>query len=303
VLWAGAPSPYTVLVGNSGCVYDIYGSDKCGARDSHAAVWAGSGNAYTDIHPASLPNGASYARSMWGDVCGGAAKAELELLYRAYVWQKISGSWVPSDVHPAGYMMSRINDVAGNPCVGGALSSGYMHAYMWNLYAPELNKDLHPILQQPKPVLESEANAQAGAAQGGVVRFQDESVFKAAMWFGSRETYQSMHPTGKNASAIFGMAGQGVDIVSGGYVDNHASLWLSLNAGNYVDLNPAGWYSSSISAVVVQGNKIYAVGTGSPVLGTLHAVLWTYDIPEPGTLAALFAGLAGFAGFALRRRK
>ena len=83
-----------------------------------------------------------------------------------------------------------------------------------------------------------------------------------------------------------------------GNVPTHASVWFG-SAESFCDLHSLldpSYYRDSVAndVWVDEIGNIYVVGYGAVVNGgPAEALVWTYLVPEPGSLAALALGLAG----------
>jgi hypothetical protein len=220
-------------------------------------------------------------------------------------WQKSSGTWTATDIHPSGYSVSLVNDVQGSTGVGMAMVNNYGHAYMWNL-GSQSGQDLNPTIAE-----DSEAFAQWNGRQGGAVRWGTTSDYTAIVWLGSRDSYVDMNPDGVISSSIQAMASYDDYCISGGAVNHHAAFWSGFNRNSFTDVNPVGYFSSQINAIKVVDGTVYAVGTGvtqamygQQLEDHSEALLWTYTpepLPEPSSLAALAGGLVAILG--MRRRR
>ncbi len=97
----------------------------------------------------------------------------------------------------------------------------------------------------------------------------------------------------------------GYTMVGGAY---HAGMW-SGTAESWVDLHfllPASEYlSSTADSVYTSGDRICVAG--SALLNTngyrVHAILWTYVVPEPSSVLTLLCGIGAMGGVILRKRK
>ena len=151
----------------------------------------GTAESYKNLHPSGYAT--SFANAVHGNVQGGNASINLNGPTHAMIWRGSASS--AEDLHPSGYVRSNIEDVYGDWQVGWAesSSSGNLHAILWNSTA-EAAIDLTPTGYQ-----RSEAYALTGTYQGGFVA---TTIAKAAIWHGSAESMEIVHPYGYYTSSI-----------------------------------------------------------------------------------------------------
>jgi uncharacterized membrane protein len=197
------------------------------------------------------------------------------------------------DLHPAGYLNSQSNAIAGSTQVGWAQvsSNGINHAMLWN-GTSQSAVDVNPTGFQS-----SQAN---GAWDGYQVGFGSRPVGTdhALLWNGTASSYTDLHPQGFNfsyANAISEAGQVGYGLVPGSNAP-HALIWNS-TALSAFDLNPFvsglapkfdGAYATGISDDgTIVGYAQYRIYFGQDLP---YAVMWVPNVPEPST-----CGLMAFA--------
>ena len=267
-------------------VNGMYGSQKVGKVDDHAAMWLGTGNSWTDLNPA----GASGSQAFSTSGSRQAGYAIIDGAWHAGIWSGTAASW--TDLNPAGgsESMARAN---GDRQVGGA-NIGAWHAGMWSGSADSWI-DLHPSIAGS-----SMAYATFGTQQGGsaYVDFYEH----AALWSGTADSWIDLDPTWvhgvQSTSAVYGMA-EGVQV---GLVEGVAGMWFG-TTDSWFDLgsplgSPFTW--STAKSVKREGDTYYIAGYALDEHLVPSAVLWTVSpVPEPGVLAIV--GLGGIIVWTMRR--
>jgi hypothetical protein len=125
----------------------------------------------------------------------------------------------------------------------------------------------------------------------------------AALWTGSAASFVDLHPAGSNQSrAIDAAGGWQAGYARFGAVE-HASLWNS-TASSWEDLSLAltgSWGITLAHGVWLDGTTLSVAGWGfNNDTQRNEALLWTREVPAPGSAALL--ALGGIASSARRRR-
>ena len=315
-IWQGTAASYEVLYPMAeSYVRDIAGTEKVGsggaADQQHALLWQGPGNAMTDLHPAGATSSEAFGLSAGAQagVAFATVGADLPLGYHAALWYGSAGSFV--DLSPVGSTASVALGIDGSAQIGNFRQderSGE-HAALWYGTAESV-VDLHPT-----EAYASSAQAISNGRQGGYVQFERDGPCHAALWSGTAESFFDLNaPGGPTISgAIYGMDGN-VQVGQAGFVDGTggATIWFGTPESAFFlgGLLPDGYTKSEARAVDIDefgtirvvgyayNNNYYLPdGTHYP---RNEAMMWVL-VPEPSSLAALAAGLAGLA--AVRRRR
>lgn len=239
----------------------------------HAALWDGTAGSVLDLHPEGYQwSGASAAS---GALQGGYGGNPIpndpfgRFLDHALLWHGTAESVV--NLHPAGFVESRLAGMAGQQQVGyGETDAGMQQALLWTGSADSV-VSLHPA-----GFRSSLAAATSGTTQVGRGEPPSGSV-RALLWNGTAESVVDLHPAGWDGSLAYGAWGPtqvGVALAipdPSGFSNDHAMLWTG-SAASAVDLHPARNFISSY-ALSAAGN--FQAGAGFH--GTTrrnHALLW-----------------------------
>ena len=270
-----------------GYVFDYF--DPVKAR---AAAWVGPGNSYIDLNPANSGHSIVYGAS--GSVLVGVAY--FGDVPHAYAWDLAHGAQF--DLDPSYPYGSSLRAVDGTATVGWVAAQGGAHAALWTSLSAGSVIDLDPGIDRSG----SFAFAIAGNIQGGIA-----GPSHAALWRGTPESYVDLHPTWIANSLTSVVYGADKDVQVGFVAyrnepipyrdDSHATIWFG-TAASMVDLHAyvdQDYYKYTIAEDVEKDDlgNITVVGRGLVLGGGFEALVWTYVVPEPGSLAVLALGLAG----------
>ena len=314
-IWHGAAEPYTRIGGPTGGIYALYGSDRVGTTDGrYATLWQGAENTPIALHPAGAYS--SSAVGVWSGTQVGyaywSATDPAESGYRAGLWHGSSGSW--TSLHPRAASDSALLAVDSTGQAGrlrSSQSSPY-HAALWHGTAESV-VDLHPA-----GAYASAAQAISNGRQGGYVRYTPAPGFtRAAVWAGTADSFLDITPDTTFGAQIYGMDGNVAvgDTLYHGYEvgQGHAIVWTELSKDASFDLHsllsPDYTNSTAYAVDVDEFGTIRVVGSAynenyylpnGTHYPRYEAMMWVL-VPEPSSLAALVAGLAGLAAFRRRR--
>ena len=305
VLWAGRSQVTPLTAPPETWAVGIHGSSIVGhARGTRdALLWQGAARELVQLEPTGADS--SFALATNGVAQVGSVESH------AAIWHGTAASVV--DVHPPGAWASTLRAVDDSGEAGDIIlgTHGLPHAALWHGTAESV-MDLHPA-----GAYASQAQAISSGRQGGFVQFVRDGPSHAALWSGTAESFFDLTPSGGPtvAGAIYGMDGD-VQVGQAGFLDGSggATVWFgtpesafflgSLLSADYtetwayaVDVDEFG----TIRVVGSAYNNSYYLpdGTHYP---RYEAMMWVL-VPEPSSLAALAAGLAGLAAVRRRRRR
>jgi hypothetical protein len=274
---------------------------------SHAALWAGATNAFTDLTPAgssgSQANGLSGTMQVGEVFFAGSTHAAL--------WSGSAVSFI--DLTPAGSTNANALGIDGLQEVGLADLGGGPEATVWSgsansalyLSGPGfvingisgfndvgtkmvtnnlgnavlwMNSSNSLVDLQPGGATSSAGWGVDATFQAGSVAFDPNGATNhAAIWEGSAETFVDLNPIGAESSVAYGVSGPYAAGFATFNNTTHAALW-SGSAGSFLDLQAVlgSNYTSSVARAIYydETNTIYVAGwavTG----GVDHAMLWT----------------------------
>ena len=311
VVWRGSALSAAALPTASSVVWALQGEDKAGTASYRAALWVGSDNGYVDFHPAGAVTSAiygMYGNTQVGEVSWDSLSGHTSG-YHASLWRGAAELW--QDLSPVESSDSHLAAIDASGQAGRfrtSVSAPY-HAALWHGTAESV-VDLHPA-----GAYASQAQAISNGRQGGYVQFERDGPSHAALWSGSAESFFDLNSPGgpTTSGAIYGMDGN-VQVGQAGFVDGTggATVWFgtpdsafylgSLLPDDYsetwayaVDVDEFG----TIRVVGSAYNENYYLPNGT-YYPRNEAMMWVL-VPEPSSLAALVAGLAGLAAFRRRR--
>jgi hypothetical protein len=253
------------------------GSVSDATGNSHAAVWNISMTGFVDMHPATGTVATTFPlNTRINDVKGQqtVGVGSNSHTVHALLWLNANPSSV-IDLNPSAYGSTYAQATTGSQQIGyGYLSTNadQPHALLWNGSAVSFF-DLNPSNY-------IFSYAYAGDSIHQVGYGQDTSFnLNALLWSGSAASAVSIHPTvgtflDSRAVTLSGnrAAGFGTDV--SGY--NHAILWTALNGASAIDINPAAFLDSQVTAMSAVGEVGYGRVRGD-INGRSHALLWNAD--------------------------
>ncbi len=300
-LWRGTAGSAAVIQAENSFLYGIAGSDKVGIHAEHATLWQGQANTLIDLHPAGAL--ASGAYSLAADTQGGQVVFSGPFGHRAALWYGSTDSFV--DLTPPN-SEGGVAAVDSEAQAGGFTpQGGAVHAALWHGTADSV-VDLHPA-----GAYASAAQAISNGMQGGYVQFEQNGPRHAALWSATAESFFDLTPAGGPTigGAVYGMDGN-IQVGGAGFTDGTggATVWFGTpeSAFNLGTLLSSDYTSSIAYAVDIDEFGTIRVVGSAYYNRTLYphneAMMWVL-VPEPSSLAALVAGLAGLAGVRPRRRR
>jgi hypothetical protein len=303
VLWLTPGLPPTSLgsaAGGGGAVYAMTATQQFGAGGAGAAMWSGTPESFVSLHPPGAAGGSSILDANSTQQVGWTLTS-LGSYETATLWSGTAASVIslapPGSIGSVANAMTETHQggwviYAGQPGQGSAY-----HAALWNGSAAsfvDLNPDGHV-----SSITGMFGDQQVGSAQVNV----PGSDSRAAMWFGTPESFRTMHPFATGLSAIGATCGS----AQVGYMSSpefggggiRAAIWFG-TAESVFDLSqflPAG-YGQSIATCVEERDGIFTVG-GYVRYGPVdQAFVWT-GVPAPSSAIVL----VGAALLAARRRR
>jgi len=311
-VWQSSADSYEWLYpGSASYVRGIYRLDKAGsisgADGSFAVLWSGAANALVNLHPSVAASSAVYAMdatTQVGYALGGSG-TPLPSGYHAALWHGAATTFV--DLSPPGSVSSFASAVDASGIAGNYKQTDTTgsHAVLWHGTAESV-VDLHPV-----GAYASSAQAISNGRQGGYVQFEWDGPRHAALWSATAESFFDLTPAGGPTigGAVYGMDGN-IQVGGAGFTDGTggATVWFGTpeSAFNLGTLLSSDYTSSIAYAVDIDEFGTIRVVGSAYYNRTLYphneAMMWVL-VPEPSSLAALVAGLAGLAGVRPRRRR
>ncbi len=240
---------------------------------AHAALWNLSVAGFVDVHPV---NGGFIGSSI-ADIRGAQAVGigSTSRTDHALLWINANPN-TTVDLNPAPFKSSYALGTDGTKQIGYGYTTVPVygeesHALLWNS-SPTDYVDLNPVNFIFTYAYGGDKLHQAGFG------LSLTNNLHALIWAGSAQSVIDIQPTlgSYTDSRAFAVRG----IRAGGYATDeatqypHAMLWTALNGDSAVDLHPAGFLDSQITAL----NNSTEVGYGRVVgdhTGNTHALLWT----------------------------
>ncbi len=304
VVWHDTASFTSLGSASLGEIRGMSGLDKVGVYGGRAALWQGADSTYVNLWPADD----SVACATWG---GWQVGRIFNDFTRASMWNGSAASRV--NLHPADAVSSVALAIDGSGQAGLFRTDRVSgaHAALWQGSAQSV-VDLHPA-----GAYSSQAQAIANGRQGGYVQFERDGTYYPAVWSGTAESFVNFSAPGAptDAGLIYGMDGN-VQVGGARFLDGSggATIWFGTpeSAFNLASLLSSDYTRSEARAVDIDEfgtirvvgrayNENYYLPNGT-YYPRYEAMMWVL-VPEPSSLAALVAGLAGLAGVRPRRRR
>lgn len=247
------------------------------AGNNHAAIWNVSATGFIDMHPSNGPVASLFPfNTRINDLRGTQAVGigSNTRTVHALLWTNANPLSV-IDLNPAGFGSSYAQATTGSQQIGYgylATNADQPHALLWNGSATNFF-DLNPPNYLFSFAFAGDSVHQVG--YGEDMQFN----LNALVWSGSAASAVSIHPSSgaffdSRAISLNGNRAGGYGTSTNGY--SHAIIWTALNPGSGVDVNPAEFFDSQITAI----NPYAAVGYGrthADITGSTHALLWNAD--------------------------
>jgi hypothetical protein len=244
---------------------------------THAAIWNVSATGFVDMQPASAPYSGSQITDVKGQRSVGFATGSGSHDH-AVLWTSANPSSI-TDLNPVGFISSYAEASVGLQQIGYGYPAAVAgdptrtgdqpHALIWNGSAASFF-DLNPT-----GFLFSYA---LGGSSSHQVGYGEDTHFNlhALAWSGSASSFVDIHPTSNafydsRAVTISGNSAGGYGTSLTYY--QHAILWTALNGASAIDVNPAAYAFTQITAM----NGSSEVGYGgllNDISGNTHALLW-----------------------------
>ena len=302
-VWNGTAD--VVILGSAriGQVLGMAGADKVGFYGGRAALWKGPSSEYVELWPDFSIAYAAWNGWQAGSVSAGPAQASL--------WHGSADSRVA--LHPGGALSSVALAVDASGQAGNVhwAQEGGSHAALWQSTAESV------VDLPPEGAYASRAQAISNGRQGGGVQFDRDGISHAALWSGTADSFFDLTPAGGPTigGGILGMDGN-VQVGGARFIDGTggATVWFDTPESAFFlgGLLPSNYTESTATAVDIDEfgtirvvgyayNENYYLPNGT-YYPRNEAMMWVL-VPEPSSLFALAAGLAGLAGVRPRRRR
>ena len=240
---------------------------------SHAALWNLSMTGFVDVHPTTGGfTGSSIADIRGSQAVGIGSTARTD---HALLWMNANPNST-IDLNPTSFKSSYALGTDGSRQIGYGYTTVPVfgeesHALLWNSSATDY-VDLNPVDYIFTFAYGGDKLHQAGYG------LSNSYNLHALLWAGTAQSVTDIQPTNGSYtdSRAFVVRGNR----AGGYATDaltqypHAILWTALDGNSAVDLHPAGFLDSQITAL----NTMAEVGYGRVLgdhTGNTHALLWT----------------------------
>lgn len=218
------------------------------------------------------------------------------------MWNGTAGSFV--NLTPAGWASAAAAGAAGNTQVGNGVSGAGGFGRPFITYGTAASYvELTPAGATSAGVAGCDLTSQVGG-----VLWPSAAQGHAALWYGTADSVVDLHPAfaaSSAAAAVWGMMQVGAYVPSAGGL-GQAVRWESSAASaedlhQYVTSQLGAQYLATEATGIdpITGNIVGNAFTTNGVQLIPHAIMWSREIPGPGTAAALALGMIGLG----RRRR